>query len=165
MLQIRENSRLNRKLNFLKILLTKNWCTGPFFRYCYHQGSRNSFCLYIFYLVSCYLGGKFDTYEKNERYSGWEIEKVLVRSPFSYFTLYQYLFNFLSCINYLWWMKNSRPRQDQREINNLNEHHRSRWISKAALMREQTRLHLQITLKELVSDVLMFGFFSILAIM
>ena len=32
-------------------------------------------------------------------------------------------------------------------------------------MREQTRLRVQITLKELVSDVLMFGFFSILAIM
>ena len=32
-------------------------------------------------------------------------------------------------------------------------------------MREQSRLHVQITLKELVSDALMFGFFfSILAI-
>ena len=62
-------------------------------------------------------------------------------------------------------MKNSGTRHDQREINNLNEHYRSRWNSKAALMREQSRLHVQITLKELDSDVLMFGFFSILAIM
>ena len=31
-------------------------------------------------------------------------------------------------------------------------------VWKPALIREQSRLHVQITLKELVSDVLMFGF-------
>ena len=82
-------------------------------------------CLYIFYLVySCYLCWQTDTCEKNERHSGWETKKVLVKSQFSYITLYRYLFNFLSLkhhsSNYLCWINHSRTRHDRREINNLN---------------------------------------------